>query len=189
MSCPDWRSLCAHREAAADDTVKRRVADDAWNRRVADDAPEWLAALRHLDRCRSCQAAAPAFDPTLMFRRLPALEVGRDDVEAMKQAVAGMRRGQTIERRSTSARPWLRVAAVAAVLLGSLMLSGARDLPPQIAPAANVPEVGLTPKAVASEVDLWRMPLIETADPSYGSIIQVVDDDIVVLVVSSDVDV
>lgn len=171
-SCPDWRSLCERHEIAN------------------DDSPDWLAALRHLDRCPACQNTAPAFDPTLMFRRLPALEVGRDDVEAMKQAVAGMRRGQTIERRTSSARPWLRAAAVAAVLLGSLMLSGARDLAPQIVPEASVPEVGMTPKAVASEVDLWRMPLIETIDPSYSSLIQVDDDDLsVVLVVSPDVDV
>ncbi len=210
MSCPDWRSLCRRRESATGDALEGRVADDAPEGRVADDALEgrvtydapkgrvtddaleWHSALRHLDRCPACQAAAPAFDPTLLFRRLPALEAGRDDVAAMKQAVAGMRRGQTIEhRRSSLARPWLRAAAVAAVLLGSLVLRGAGVGP--IAPAASgapAAPASLAPQAAASEIDLWRMPLIETADPIYGSIIQVVDDDIsLVLVVALEVDV
>ncbi len=191
MSCPDWQAVCRRHEAAPDD-AKRRFADA--KRRVADDAPEWRAALRHLDECPACQAAAPSFDPTLLFRRLPALEVGRDDVEAMKQAVAGMRRGQEIEHRGSSARPWLQAAAVAAVLLGSLMLRGAgpRDgvqtLPQGDGLEVAAPAASLVPPE--SEIDLWRMPLIETADPAWGSIIQVVDDDIsVVLVVADEVDV
>ncbi len=204
-SCPDWRNLCAQREAAADEAPGRRVADDAPGRRAADDAPwrrvtddaPWRSALRHLDQCPACQADAPAFDPTLMFRSLPVLEVDRDGIEAMKQAVAGMRRGQKIEdtrgshRRGSRMRPWLRAAALAAVLLGSLVLRGSGVVvPDDIAPTASmVPTSGVS-ETVPSDVDLWRMPLIETADPTYGSIIQVVDDDIsLILVVSSEVDV
>ncbi len=168
MSCPDWRALNRRRESEP------------------DDSSEWLSALEHLDDCRACQADAPAFDPTLIFRRLPALAAGRDDVESMKRAVSSMRRGETIEhRRRPLSATWLRAAALAAVVLGSLLLRGAGSQSGAVAPAA-----GVSPATAASEIDLRRMPLIETVDPTYGSIIQVVDDDIsVVLVVPSEVDV
>ncbi len=195
MSCPDWQAVCRRHDAAPDDASKRRVADEALEWRVADEALEWQSALSHLDGCPACQSAAPAFDPTLLFRRLPALEADRDDVEAMKLAVAGMRRGQTIERRGSVARPWLRAAAVAAVLLGSLMLRGGGVGPEAVAPVADATD-GVTPDGVtpaaslapaASDIDLWRMPLIETVDPTYGPIFQVDDDDFsLVLVPPSD---
>ncbi len=168
MSCPDWRDLS-----------RRREADPG-------DSPEWSSALEHLDGCDDCQAGAPAFDPTLIFRRLPALTADRDSVEAMKRAVTSMRRGETIEhRRRPLPSTWLRAAALAAVLLGSLLLRGAGSQP-----GAAAPPTGMTSATAASEIDLRRMPLIETVDPTYGSIIQVVDDDIsVVLVMPSEVDV
>ncbi len=168
MSCPDWQTLNRRREAQP------------------DDSPEWLSALEHLDGCEDCQADAPAFDPTLLFRRLPALSVDRDGVEAMKRAVTSMRRGENLEhRRRPLPRAWLRAAALAVVALGSLLLRGAG---PQ--PEAETPPSATAPEAAANEIDLRRLPLIETVDPTYGSIIQVVDDDIsVVLVVPSEVDV
>ena len=173
MSRPDWQALAARVEAGP------------------GDAPEWRSALRHLDECPACQAAAPAFEPTLFFHRLPALEADRGEIEAMKQAVTSMRRGQVIEhRRKPVMQSWLRVAALAAVLLGSLLLRGAGSVPDDAALSASGAPASLAPKPTASEIDLRRMPLIETADPTYGSIIQVVDDDIsVVLVLPSEVDV
>lgn len=184
MSCPDWRVLCRQRESDP------------------GDAPEWRSALRHLDGCAACQTAAPAFDPTLLFRRLPALEVGSAGVEAMKQAVAGMRRGQTIEHRrrplmrTASRGTWRQAAALAAVFLGSLLLRGA-DVGPEVrlhgtSPEALTADVAPASEAAAtaSEIDLWRMPLIETADPTYGSIIQADYDDMsLVLVMPSGIDV
>ncbi len=181
MSCPDWRDLTLRREASA------------------GDGPEWRTALRHLDDCTACQAAAPGYDPTLLFRRLPDLEVGDDQVEVMKRAVASMRRGETIEhRRGPWLRSGLRAAALAAVALGSILLRGAASAPDgvsaSVAPAsvapASVAPASAAPKAVASEINLRRMPLVETVDPAYSSIIQVVDDDIsVVLVMPLKVDV
>ncbi len=174
MSCPDWRALC-RREAGS------------------GDSPEWCSALRHLDQCPSCQAAAPACDPTLLFRRLPVPEVGHDDVEAMKRAVASMRRGETIEhRRGPRVRSGLRAAALAVVALGSLLLRGAGPVPDGAVPASSPGgrQIGNVAPAAASEIDLRRMPLVETVDPAYSSIIQVVDDDIsLVLVMPSRVDV
>lgn len=168
MSCPDWHAL-----------VERRATDPNGER-------EWRSALCHLDECSACQAEALAHEPTLMFRRLPSLEAGRDEIEAMKQAVASMRRGQVIEnRRNSTSRPLLQAAAVAAVLLGALLLRGTGTPSAEI-----VPVVAGAQTQSAGALDLQRMPLIETADPNYGSIIQVVDDDIsVVLVVPQKLDV
>ncbi len=47
MSCPDWQAVCRRHEAAPDDAKGHD-----------DDALEWRAALRHLDECPACQAAA-----------------------------------------------------------------------------------------------------------------------------------
>ncbi len=172
MSCPDWQDLCQRHEADLEDT------------------PEWCSALDHLDNCTSCQADAPTFDPTLLFQRLPAFEVGSDDIASMKQAVASMRRGQTIEQRSRpSTRSWRHAAALAAVLLGSLLLRGAatNDGTPNAMPVIATP-ITATPN-MASDVDLRQIPLVETTDPTYSSIIQVVDDDIsLVLVMPSEID-
>ncbi len=177
MSCPDWQALS-----------EGRAAD-------RDDSPEWLQALEHLDGCAACRAGAPAFEPTLVFRRLSAPALDLDGIEAMKRAVSSMRRGETIEHRRRFAalaplwgdlpRVWLRAAALAAVVLGSLLLRGAGRLP-----EASAPSPAALPAAAAHEIDLRRLPLVETADPTYGAIIQVVDDDIsVVLVVPSEMDV
>ncbi len=168
MSCPDWRALCRRHEVGS------------------DDASEWHSAIGHLDGCPACQAAAPAYDPTLLFHRLPSFEAAHDEVETMKRAVASMRRGETIEHPpNPPARYGLRAAALAAVALGSLLLRGAGSAPDRVVPAASI-----EPKAALSEIDLRRMPLVETVDPAYGSIIQVVDDDIsVVLVMPSKIDV
>lgn len=179
MSCPDWQDLCRRHEVTLDDT------------------PEWRSALEHLDDCTTCQADAPTFDPTLLFRRLPTFEVGGDDIASMKQAVASMRRGQTIEQRQRPRmRSWRNAAAFAAVLMGSLMLRGAGSMPSS-APnddasdtrSAIAAPVTAEPN-VMSDIDLRQIPLVETNDPNYGSIIQVVDDDIsLVLVVPSGIDV
>ncbi len=178
MSCPDWQDLVRQRDEQQ------------------DDGPEWHAALGHLDDCPACQKAAPAAEPTLLFRRLPAPEAGRHEIEAMKQAVAGMRRGQTLEhggvhRARRLPVSWARAAALAAVLLGSLLLRGAGTVSDESAPLAGLPAAAvLDTAAVANDVDLRQLPLIETADPTYGSIIQVVDDDIsLVLVVPGEIDV
>lgn len=171
MSCPDWQTLCDRRRAGP------------------GDGPGWEAAVRHLDDCPACQDAAPAADPLLLFRRLPAPAAGASEVEAMKQAVASMRRGETIERRaSRRRRSLLRAAALAAVLLGSALLRGAQPPAPAVEPpppAAAQPQAIASVAANAAEIDLDWLPLVEAVDPRYGSIIQLVDDGIAVVVVVS----
>lgn len=172
MTCPDWQTLCYLRQTRDRRQAGPRQAD-------AGDVPGWQAALRHLDDCPSCQREALAADPTLLFRRLPVLSADADETEAMKRAVASMRRGETIEHRApASRRMLLRAAALAVVLLGSALLRGAQPPMPE-----SVGSPLLIGAAAALVYELEWLPLVEAADPSYGSIIQVVDDDISVVVV------
>ena len=165
MICPDWQTLCDRRQAGP------------------GDGPGWQAAVRHLDGCERCQRTALAADPTLLFRRLPALTASDDEKEAMKRAVANRRRSETFERRASRRRLparrrlLLRAAALAAVLLGSILMRGAQPpLPAESAPqATESPAVGAA-AALAQELE-W-LPLVETVDPSYGPFIQLVDDEI-----------
>lgn len=95
MSCPDWRGLDpASHDAAAE------------------------AALRHLDSgCQRCWQEALALDPTLIFRRLPAPELGpaaeAAEVEAARRAVAAMRTASRLEHRDRRPAAGKRVAGAA----------------------------------------------------------------------------
>jgi hypothetical protein len=89
MSCPDWSALAARRNDAHDANAARDANG------AGEAAAAWQQALRHLDACASCRRQALAADPLLIFRRLPALEMGpeheRAEIEATRQAVAVMR--------------------------------------------------------------------------------------------------
>jgi len=120
-SCPDWKVLAAHRR-------ERHGAE-----------PEgWREALKHLDGCAPCRAAAAAADPTLLFRRLAKVERPPVDeaaeAEAVLQAVTAMRTADRIGRIgrvTASARPrragwraWRRHAAAAVLMVAALPLGG-----------------------------------------------------------------
>lgn len=173
MSCPDWRTL----------TTARRDAD-----------PEaWQSALAHFDDCSRCRQDALAAEPTLIFRRLPTLEAGADEIADIKRAVATMRRARSMEaprgRASyRQASTWLRAAALAAVLLGAALLRGTgpattdRFEQADLGDAVNAESLNAANLAVAS-FDPKRLPLVEDVDPSYGSLIQVVDDEFAIVMV------
>ncbi|HZF10181.1 MAG TPA: hypothetical protein VFE33_15440 [Thermoanaerobaculia bacterium] len=124
VACPDWRALTAHRI----DPLGRRG-------RETDEPAGWTEALAHLDGCPDCRRAALEADPTLLFRRLPALPPPVLDlapaalaaeVESIRLAVAGMRTARRLApppersllRRS---RHWGAAAglAIAALSLGA----------------------------------------------------------------------
>ncbi len=174
MSCPDWRTLTARRDA---------------------DPEAWQSALAHFDDCPRCHEDALAAEPTLLFRRLPTLEAGADDIADMRRAVATMRRARSMDQprrrvpyRRLSTSAWLRAAALAAVLLGAALLRGTGP-----ATTDRVEQAALEPAAVSAEtldaatalaaLDPARLPLVEDLDPSYGSLIQVVDDDFAIVMV------
>ncbi len=198
MSCPDWQTLVDQRDTASGAAGSGDAdSGDAVLGRPAD----WHAALKHLDNCSECQVDAIAADPTLLFRRLPVPEFGDTEVETMQRAVASMRRSAKVEERRRpafalpSAGPWIRAAAVTLVLLGSAVLHGTdprggdaaidsessqvAEVGESVQPAPGLPAVGLSMAARS----VSRLPLVEMADPSYGSIIEVVDQDISVVVV------
>jgi hypothetical protein len=87
--CPDWRQLNpADRDAPGSPHAAAR----------------WREALRHLDSgCPRCRQEALAADPTLIFRRLPAPELGpaqeAEEVAAARLAVAAMRTASRLEGR------------------------------------------------------------------------------------------
>jgi hypothetical protein len=87
--CPDWRLL---------DPADRDAPD------APHAAARWREALRHLDSgCPHCRQQALAADPTLIFRRLPAPELGpaqeAEEVAAARLAVAAMRTASRLEGR------------------------------------------------------------------------------------------
>lgn len=75
---PDWQRLVALRDAAG-----REPAG-------------WRDAVTHMESCEPCRRAALAADPTLVFRRLPAPAVDGTDADAMRRAVAALRRANRV---------------------------------------------------------------------------------------------
>lgn len=222
MNCPNWFSLVARR----------------------DEEPElWDRALEHYDSCGRCREEALDAEPTLLFRRMPTPELGRDDLDAIKQAVSTMRRTLPLTEspaepssqrsrlgRSRLSRPklsqprqlfrsprtWLQAAAVVAVLLGAswfqdsvfqgeLGTEGSLSGAPTVAESAvgtvaesaigTVAEsaIGQDYETMASasfeNSTLEELPLVEDADPSYGSIVEVVGQDISFVLVVPPLDV
>ncbi len=137
MSCPDWNDLTAHRHG-----------DDA--------EPEgWSEAISHLDGCTACREEATAADPTLIFRRLPPVDPGADEIAAMRAGVAALCRAGRVAEPSRAARGssalgsgisggrssawWGRVAAAAVLAAGLLTLQpGLGQRPPAPAGPATV---------------------------------------------------
>ena len=113
MSCPDWTSLTAHRRD-----------------RSSPEPEAWSEALAHFDGgCKVCRKAALKSDPTLVFRRLPAVSAAamteaqeRAEVDAVRQAVAGMRTASRLDslenrKRASFLGGWRRWSAAAALTM------------------------------------------------------------------------
>jgi hypothetical protein len=86
--------------------------------------------MSHVTRMSSTdERAALAADPTLVFRRLPALELSAAEesaeIESVRRAVAAMRAGRRLERAAyagSAGRQWSRYAAAAVLALAALSL-------------------------------------------------------------------
>lgn len=130
MSCRDaqaWSALLEHRFAEGPEPA------------------EWPESAAHLDGCPACRRIALAIDPTLVFQRLPEPAAqATTDVEAMRQAVAGLRRARA-----------LGVAAPEAAEVGSLVAGGRGRLLRAAAAAALV--IGL-----GSQLPLVRRETVAT---------------------------
>ncbi len=186
MNCPSWPALVARRDAGP-------AGEAAWDQ-----------GLRHLDGCSDCRDAALAAEPTLVFQELPSPAVGDHDIVAMRQAVAALRHAHELERQRKRPRAtsWWLLAALLAVMLGAALLRGTAlltpetDLPliagtaePQARPSPAAGDAGplrplaVRPNATPASFDPARLPLVEDIDPRLGSLIQLVDDDVSIVMV------
>ena len=118
MSCPNWSALAAHR-------------NDLKRFRRETEPEGWTDALAHFDSCSVCRRQALVADPTLVFRRMPVPELTpdqeRDEVAAVRQAVAALRTASRLDALETRPRPvsfsgWKRWAAAAILAVASLSL-------------------------------------------------------------------
>jgi hypothetical protein len=136
-SCAEWPRL----EAA----IARRLA-------AGDDSAPTLASavLAHLETCPGCRRRALAVDPTLALRPLAEAEsaVDADEVEAMRQAVATLRRTRASQPARRGGAAWWRVAAAVALASAALY-----QLP------AQAPGTGVNASVDAALADLASRPL------------------------------
>jgi hypothetical protein len=169
-ACPDWNALAAHRFA-----------------REAEEPAGWHAALEHFDTCALCRPAALAADPTLVFRRLPEVEMtpAREaaEVEAVRRAVTAMRtasRAEAAEARQPAAfAGWRRWSAAAGLALLALSLGGeqAWRLRPVALDAAHgadtVKAVPALAATVAPAMPAAQPPMIEDLNRPDARVYQV----------------
>lgn len=162
MSCPDWPSLVA----------------------LQDEEPEaWASAIEHMDSCDTCFDEALAAEPTLLFRRMPAPRASEVDLASIKDAVATMRRTEPMTRPAApkAVRHWRSMATAAAILLTAVLTGGGWTGQASLDNVASVDlshpdEVIELPLTNYDEVPHFeQMPLVEDVDPAYGSVVQVVD--------------
>ncbi len=140
-ACPDWTALAAH----------RRDRDGA-------EPAAWGEALAHLDGCPACRRAAPAADPTLLFRRLARVEAPLDEraeVEAVLQGVTALRAARRVAQRSGRGRSWARWAAAA--VLAFLALSMDNEGLPRALHTAGSRSLA----AAAVPAAMGRLPLLD----------------------------
>lgn len=140
-ACPDWTALAAH----------RRDRDGA-------EPAAWGEALAHLDGCPACRRAAPAADPTLLFRRLVAAPLPLDEraeVEAVLQGVTALRAARRVAQRSGRGRSWARWAAAAVLAFLALSMDN-EGLPRALGTAGGAPLA-----AAALPAAMGRLPLLD----------------------------
>jgi hypothetical protein len=156
--CPDWGALTGHRHTAG-----------------PDEPAGWEEAVAHLDGCPACRRTALAADPTLVFRRLPALPPPVLDlapaalaaeVEAIRLAVAGMRTARRLApppersllRRS---RHWGAAAGLAIAALSLGATPALRPAPHGIASLTAPRTVRLLSPPAAVRLVSDRVPMVE----------------------------
>ena len=185
MSCPNWFELVERRE---------------------QDPEAWDLALEHHDACEHCREEALEADPTLLFRMpMPVLDLS--EIDAMKQAVATMRRTSPLAqpiveqpaKPAFQARRYLEAAAIGSLLLGAAFFQ--RVLPPEGPPPTNpalfataqpgdpAPTVSAPEVTASLQAASFDDPLVEGLDPKYGSVIEVMDQDLSIVLVVPELDV
>lgn len=156
MSCPSWPSLIAERQRSG-------------------ESPEgWDAAVAHLDGCEACFRQAVRLEPSLVFRRMPAVTVTGDEVEEMRRRVALLRRVRQVERPAVSLRRrW--PAAAAAVLLTVGLLGATHGTGPL---AEDVQVGGSEPWMTSLLGELASQPVLEHWDQPFDQVVQWSSDEL-----------
>jgi len=191
--CPDWRRLAAARDA------------------VPGDPPGWEEALRHLDLCAACRAAAVAADPLLAFRRLPPPPLAIDEAESMRLRVAALRGASRVAHPPSSAlaasrvmRPFgvvqrslaparrlyavlpLRQLAAAAVVAAALLAGGnapQRGEAVAAVPGASTPGSPILASSPRFDAVLAAEPVLDELDRPFDHVVQWNGDDLSVVLV------
>jgi hypothetical protein len=174
LSCPDWQGLAALRGEPAGPFEPAASAASA----------KWADAVAHLDGCQRCRREALAADPLLVFRRLPALQLGeaaeRSEVESMRQAVAAMRTGRRLESRHRFAG-WRRWAAAAALVVASFAVS--RDPSPVVAVSAPLPAPAAPPQEAVGARFEGTPEMLEGLDRPDARVYQMKGKDMAVVMI------
>ncbi|MDH3743486.1 MAG: hypothetical protein OES47_00115 [Acidobacteriota bacterium] len=168
-ACPDWQRIA-------------RSAD----RFLAEDCADRRRTLRHMEACPSCRRSALELDPTLAVANLPAVEVSKSEIEAVKRQVQAMRRVRAIEVGKR--RPVLSHVAVVMLMVGlGLFLPGR-----VIDPAGSVAQGGVGGGVLfdeASREAASSLALVESITPSTARIYQLDQADFpIVMIVDESID-
>jgi hypothetical protein len=169
VTCPsaaEWRALTAHRREAS-----------------LEEPAGWEAAVEHLDGgCKACRQTALDADPTLVFRRLPAVEAGDADIAAMIHAVSVLRTASRIAPERRRGTGWQRWASAAALLLAALSSGSSPALRDTLVPSiSRITEVPRSAAALPARMQM--MPALEGLDRSEARIYQMEQDDFSVVMV------
>jgi hypothetical protein len=166
MSCPDWSRLVAHRATPQQ-----------------AEPPEWQEALRHLEACGPCRKQAVKADPTLVFRRLPTVQAGPEEADAMGRAVAALRRGRSLEGLGAGWSAW-RYAAAILLAVGTLVLV---PQPGRFGPSeeSTVVEAWAVEELPEAQPEWSLLPLVEFVEPPRARVYQLAggDDDLAVVMI------
>lgn len=168
-TCPsaaEWRALTGHRREAN-----------------GEEPAGWAAAVEHLDGgCKTCRQTALDADPTLVFRRLPAVEAGDADVAAMIHAVSVLRTASRIAPERRRRHGWQRWASAAALLLAALSSGSSPALRESLVPA--IPGLSTASRAAAVlPARMQMMPALEGLDRPDARVYQMEQDDFSVVMV------